>query len=312
MLNRTNYKLMDVLSDILEKVKLSSVVYFKSDFSTPWGMDVPKSPFAQFHIVTRGQCLLRTNDKQVQLFSGDIVVFPIGTSHWLADKESSERKKGQDIVAAILNGKSLFEGDYISTTLVCGHFEFDRNIEHPFIKELPEMIHIKDSDRKELSWLESISNLVIHEAGNETSGSNIILNKLGEVLFIHTLRAFIQKNSKKKGFLAAIQDERISKALKAIHTNPEKNWHLSSLAKIAGMSRTSFSNRFKNLIGETPLNYITNWRILQAKELLNETKKSVGEIAEKVGYQSEAAFNRVFKKRVTITPLKYRQSTLVS
>ena len=287
---------MDVLSDILEKVKLSSVVYFTSDFSTPWGMDVPKGPFAQFHIVTRGHCVLRTKNKKVQLFAGDIVVFPKGTSHWLADKESSVRKKGQDVVEAILNGKSLFDGDYISTTLVCGHFEFDRNIQHPFIKELPEMIHIKDADRKELSWLESISSLVIHEAGNETSGSNIIVNKLGEVLFIHTLRAFIQKNAKKKGFMAAIQDERISKALKAIHTSPEENWHLSSLAKIAGMSRTSFSNQFKSLIGETPLNYITNWRILRAKELLNESRESVGEIAEKVGYQSEAAFNRVFKE----------------
>lgn len=301
---------MDVLSDILEKVKLSSVVYFKSDFSTPWGMDIPKGPFAQFHIVTRGQCVLNIKDKQVQLFSGDIIVFPMGASHWLADKELSERKKGQDIVEAILKGKSLFEGDHISTTLVCGHFEFDRNFGHPFIKELPEMIHITDTDRKELSWLESISNLVIQEAGNESSGSNIIANKLGEVLFIHTLRAFIQKNSKKKGFLVAIQDKRIGKALRAVHINPEKNWQLSSLAEIAGMSRTGFSNQFKNLIGETPLTYITNWRIIRAKELLNDSKKSVGEIAEKVGYQSEAAFNRVFKKYVSQTPLKYRQSIL--
>ena len=310
LLKRTIYSAMDVLSVILEKLKLSSVVYFKSDFSAPWGMDIPKGPFAQFHIVTRGQCVLRTQDKQFQLFAGDIIVFPLGTNHWLADRESSEKKNGQDVVQAILNGKSLFEGDNISTTLICGHFEFDRNIEHPFVHELPEIIHITDTERKELSWLESITNLVIQEAGNENSGSNIIVNKLGEVLFIYALKAFIRKNSSKKGFLAAIQDERISKALRAIHNYPEKDWQLYSLSQIAGMSRTSFSNQFKALIGETPLTYITNWRILQAKELLKESEKSVGEIAESVGYQSEAAFNRVFKKRVAKTPLKYRHSVL--
>lgn len=312
MLNRTFILIMDLLSDILNKVKLSSAVYFKSDFSAPWGMEIPRGPFAQFHIVTRGQCVLKTKDKELQLFAGDIVVFPLGTSHWLADQESSERKGGQDVVQSILDGKSLFEGDNISTTLVCGHFEFDRDIDHPFVHELPEIIHITDSERKEISWLESITNLVIQEAGSENSGSNIIVNKLGEVLFIHTLRAFIQRNSTKKGFLAAIQDERISKALRAIHDSPEKDWRLDSLAQIAGMSRTSFSNKFKDLIGETPLTYITNWRILQAKELLKESKKSVGEIADKVGYQSEAAFNRIFKKRVAQTPLKYRHSVLVS
>lgn len=303
---------MDVLSSILEKVKLSGVVYFKSDFSSPWGMDVPQGPFAQFHIVTRGQCVLRTKHEVLQLFTGDIIVFPLGTSHWLADKESSKREKGQDIVHAILNGESLFEGHNISTTLVCGHFEFDRDLDHPFVRELPEIIHITDAERKEISWLENITDLVIQEAGNENSGSKIIVTKLAEVLFIHTLRAFLLKNSAKKGFLAAIQDERISKTLAAIHNAPEKDWKLSSLAQIAGMSRTGFSTQFKALTGETPLTYITNWRVLQAKELLKESKKSVGEIAERVGYQSEAAFNRVFKKRVAQTPLKYRQSVIVS
>ena len=150
------------------------------------------------------------------------------------------------------------------------------------------------------------------EAGNEKPGSNIIVNKLGEVLFIHVLRAYIQRKSSEIGFLAAIQDQRMSRVLKAIHTSPEKDWQLSSLAQLAGMSRTGFSNQFKTLIGNTPLSYITRWRILQAKELLKESNKPIGEIAGDVGYQSEAAFNRVFKKRVSQTPLKYRQSVLAT
>lgn len=298
---------MDVLSTVLKKVKLSSTVYFKSDFSSPWGMDIPKGPFAQFHIITRGQCILKTKKKTIQLFSGDIVVFPLGTSHWLADTESSSLASGQEVVQSIANGKSLFEGSQVATTLVCGHFEFDRHMNHPFINELPEIIHITDAERKEKSWLENITNLIIQEASNENAGSNIIVNKLGEVLFIHTLRAFFGRNIDNKGFLAAVQDERIGKVLRVIHENPENDWQLQSLAKVAGMSRTSFSNQFKSLVGETPLTYITNWRILQAKELLKESAQSVGEIAEHVGYQSEAAFNRVFKKLVSITPLRYRR-----
>ena len=312
LLISTNYYDMDVLSDILSKVKLSSVVYFKSDFSNPWGMDVPKGPFAQFHIVTRGQCILRTKNESIQLFKGDIIVFPFGASHWLANDEQSKLYKGQDVVQSILSGKSIFEGNNVSTTLVCGHFEFDKNIDHPFIKELPTLIKISEADIKQFHWLKNITDLVIDEAEKEQSGSNIIVNKLGEILFIHTLRAYIEKNKLKSGFIAAIQDERMSRVLKAIHTSPEKNWQLEKLAQVAGMSRTSFTNRFKMLVGETPFNYVTQWRILQAKELLTENNLSVGQIAIQVGYQSEAAFNRVFKKRVKQTPLKFRHHVLVS
>ena len=301
---------MDILSDVLSKVKLSSTVYFKSDFSDPWGMDVPKGPFAQFHIVTKGHCMLKTKDTSLQLFTGDIVVFHFGASHWIANNEKSKRYQGLEVVEAILSGKALFEGDQLSTTLVCGHFEFDRTVVHPFINELPAMIHISNDDVKQFSWLKNITELVIDEAAKEKSGSSVIVNKLGEILFIHTLRALIEKNNLKTGFMAAMQDERISKVLKEIHTHPENDWQLEKLAQIAGMSRTSFINRFKSLIGDTPFNYVTQWRILQAKELLAESNLPVGEIAEQVGYQSEAAFNRVFKKNVEQTPLKFRQRVL--
>lgn len=303
---------MDVFSDVLRSVKLSSAVYFRSDFSSPWGMDIPRGPFAQFHMITRGQCLLSTGDSLIQLFAGDIVVFPLGTSHWLADETCSKRENGQEVVRSIMKGDSLFDGETVSTTIVCGHFEFDRSIDHPFLSALPEVIYIKDEEQKELPWLQSIANLVIHEAGNNHLGSEVIVDRLGETLFVYILRAFMQKNSDSKGFMAAMSDERINKVLKAIHDAPEIDWQLIALAQIAGMSRTGFSNRFKELLGETPLTYITNWRLLKAKELLKESKKTVGEIASEVGYQSEAAFNRVFKKNTAKTPLKYRQSLVLS
>lgn len=303
---------MDLISDVLSKVNLSSVVYFKSNFSVPWGMEVPKGPFAQFHMLSKGQCILKTNQTSLKLNAGDIVVFPFGESHWLANNEKSQRFQGQEVVESILSNQSLFSGKEHSATLVCGHFQFDMTYDHPFIQELPSMIHITNSDLRRFNWLKNISDLVIEEASKQQSGSEIIVNKLGEILFIHTLRAHIEKSKSKHGFIAAIQDDRIGKVLKEIHHSSHQVWSLDQLAGIAAMSRTSFANRFKSLTGETPFNYITRWRLLKAKELLELSKMSVGEIAEQVGYQSEAAFNRVFKKRVSQTPLKFRQNILVS
>jgi len=242
---------MSVLSDILSKVKVNSVVYFKSDFSEPWGMEIPKGEFAQFHIVTKGQCILKTNGKLIKLFTGDIVVFPLGSGHWIADNEMSKRHKGEEVLESILSGNSIFEGNMLSTTLVCGHFEFDRRLDHPFIKELPSIIHINDTDLRQFSWLKNITDLIIEETDNERAGSSIILNKLGEILFVHTLRAYIEKNESINGFIAAIRDTRISKVLKEIHASPKYDWKIEELAKVAAMSRTSFSNRFKALTGDT-------------------------------------------------------------
>ncbi|MGI9551203.1 MAG: AraC family transcriptional regulator [Aurantibacter sp.] len=302
---------MDIISSVLERVTLTSAVYFKSDFAAPWGMEVPQGPFAQFHMVTGGLCILKVNKKMIQLRAGDIIVFPLGTKHWLADSPNSTRKNGQEVVQSVFNGKSVFAGRHAATTLICGHFEFDRTFDHAFIQELPNVIHITGIERKELSWLDSVSNLIVKETESKKPGGEVLLRKLGEILFIHTLRAYIERNGSKKGFMAAIQDKKIGIALKTIHNNPENRMTLASLAQIAGISRTSFSNRFRTLIGDTPMGYITKWRIIEAKRLLKESDRSVGEIAEKVGYKSEAAFNRVFKKQVALTPLKFRKSVNV-
>ncbi len=308
LLNRTLLFNMDILSDVLGKIKLKSAIYFKSDFSSSWGMTISKGPFAQFHIVTRGKCVVNFKNQSIQLFAGDIIVFPLGREHWLADDTKSELKNGQEVVQSVLNGNSIFSGQDIATTLICGHFDFDRSFNHAFIKELPEIIHIKNTERNELTWLKNITDLVIQETGSERIGSNAIVNKLGEILFIHILRAYIVLNKKENGFIASFQEEKISKSLKAIHKSPEKNWQLATLAQEAGMSRTAFSNKFKELLGDTPIEYVTQWRVLTAKELLKETDLSIGQVCENVGYKSEAAFNRLFKRKVGITPLKFRQA----
>ena len=142
---------MDVLSGILEKMKLSSAVYFKSDFSPPWGMDVSSGPFAQFHLIVEGECLLETAKNSMTLYAGDIVVFPFGTEHCLLDAKLSQKKPGVNVVESILEGNSIFKGDTVATTIVCGHFEFDRNFDHSFLKALPDLIYISEHEKSERS-----------------------------------------------------------------------------------------------------------------------------------------------------------------
>lgn len=302
---------MDGLSDVLEKIRLSSAIYFQSDFPVPWGMDVPNGPFAQFHIVTDGKCLLKTRNDLIKLSEGDLVVFPKGTEHWLADSLSSNKSPGMEVVQSIVSGDPIFQGNHVSTSLVCGHFEFDRTVKHGLIDSLPELIYITKTEMEEKDWLQNIVSLVILETKNTRQGNEVVVRKLGEILFIHALRAYIDQNEITEGFLAALKDDRISSSLKLMHDAPGESWTLDSLARKVGMSRTSLSNKFRDLVGETPMNYLTNWRILTAKELLKESDLPVREVAHKMGYQSEAAFNRAFKDRVQVTPLKFRNASRI-
>jgi AraC-like DNA-binding protein len=302
---------MDALSSIFDIIKLKSAVYFKSDFSSPWGMDISKGPYAQFHMIAKGKCILNLKDKKtIELYAGDIVIFPFGEEHWLADNQNSKKVSGLKVVESIWNNNPIFKGNDLATTIICGHFEFDRNIEHSFIKSLPQYIHISDMDRKEFSWLESISNLIMRESGSDQLGNTIAVNRLAEVLFIHSIRAYILQNNDNIGLFVALKNPKLSNVLKLIHNNPEYNWNLENLAHEAGMSRTLFANKFKETVGETPLLYIRNWRIIKAKQFLKDGSDSISEVAEKVGYSSEAAFNRVFKKKVHKTPAVYRRTAL--
>jgi len=159
-------------------------------------------------------------------------------------------------------------------------------------------------------WLEQSAAFMNEELSTGRAGSSVILGRLAEVIFILIIRAYIEEAEVGRGFLRAIKDPKISTSLNYMHTAPEKEWTLEQLAAAAGMSRSLYCKEFKRLLGETPLVYLTNWRILKSKEFLLENKENISEIAEKVGYQSEAAFNRLFKSKVGETPASYRRRVL--
>ncbi len=300
---------MDAMSAILDLFKLKSSVYFKSNFPSGWGMNIPDGPYSQFHIIVSGHCLLKgPGNEERTLYPGDIVLFPHGQSHWLAHDHNSALREGIEVVRDIHSKLKPFDGNEPGVTIICGHFEFDNDFIHPLFSSLPEIIHVPDHVKREYNWLESICGIIIQETGLQTPGAAALTSRLAEVLFIQVIRVYTKMMKIEMGYLAALNDPIINRALEAIHTDPGKFWTVYTLAKHGGVSRTLFANRFRQLVGTTPLSYLTDWRMLKAKELLRTGEVPLNMIADAVGYKSEAAFIRVFRKKFDQTPGKFRRN----
>ncbi|MFQ5418956.1 MAG: AraC family transcriptional regulator [Anaerolineae bacterium] len=300
---------MDVLSDILQMVRLRGTVYFQSDFAGAWGMQMEASDLAAFHMVVRGNCWLRTADSAtpVPLAGGDMVVFLRGGAHWLADRPDGECVPGRAVIEGIENGRHPFREGSLCTTLVCGHFEFDRGLHHPLIQGLPDLVHLRGAERPEDGSLDKIVSLIVQETKASQAGTAVVVDRLAEILFIQILRSYMAK-VQPGGFWAPLQDREISQALTLLHTRPQASWTIESIARSIGMSRSAFAGRFKQLVGETPIRYLTGWRMQRARKLLRETNMPVHAVAQQVGYNSQAAFIRAFQREFRQNPGAMRQA----
>ena len=300
---------MDSLSDSLDLVRLRGVVYFRERFAAPWGMDMPASPVAQFHYVARGRCMLMTVDRDtpIPLNAGDIAVLMRGEAHALGDTPTSHRIPGTDVLAAHRAGDSLLDGDGEPTVLVCGHFEFDQRYRHPMFEELPSLIHLSHPEPERRSWLDSIADAIMAETAAVGPGGDLVVNRLAEVLFVHVLRRHIAETDIGHGHLAALKDPRLIRALNELHASTDRALNLADLATAAGMSRSAFAERFRRVVGMTPMRYLTDWRMLRARALLEAGNVSIAEASARVGYASEAAFARAFKKQFGTPPGKVRR-----
>lgn len=304
---------MDVLSDILQSVHLGGGVYFRCEFSAPWGMEIKPTPVAEFHIIVRGNCWLRMPGRSVPiaLQGGDLVAFPHGDAHTLVDAPEGAALPAEEIV----QGQNLDHygpvthgGSGLPATVLCGYFQFDRDHPHPLVAVLPALIHIRGTDSYDFAWLQTAINFMIHETRTAKPGSEAVVNRLAEVLFVQMVRAHIAQTEAPPGMLAAIADKQIGAALQLAHQAPQQPWSLASLAQRIGMSRSAFAARFNQLVGQTPMQYLTFWRMRKARQLLSESRLGTAAIAEQVGYQSEAAFAKAFKKAVGVGPSAYRRN----
>jgi len=297
----------DALSDVLRMVHLKACIYFVKDMPAPWGMDVPATANGPLHMVLAGQCVLRCDDREIPLQAGDAVLLPHGTRHQMLDNPLTVPEPGPEMMQRLMSEEHT-ETASVSTRMLCGHFEWDGAFDHPFFRELPELIVVRGVfDNQDADRFRTIVELIAKESTDNDPGSSAITDRMGEVLFVSMLRTWMVENKPDKGVLATINDQRLSRVLRQIHKNPNMDLDLNSLAHIAGMSRTSFAVRFREVMGTPPASYLAEWRMLKARRLLLQTKLPTSEIVNRIGYGSDAAFARAFKRRFGDTPGKLRR-----
>jgi AraC-like DNA-binding protein len=306
---------MDVLSDVLDVLKFKGCLYFTTNFGSPWGVKVPQyNNTARFHLVTQGSCWITVNNNPtpIRLTNGDFLIIPHGAAHEMKDELGNEAPPLNTQADGTFDDSGNFVlGDSKSeriTRLVCGHFEFDNGFQHPLLEQLPSYILIKKEESERISWFNQALLVMASEAGDNKLGHDEILKRMSEILFIHTVRLWSEREAETANFLAAVTDPKIGRSLNALHAQPNCRWTVEDLAKSAGMSRTAFAEQFSKLTGMTPMQYVTIWRVQKAQRLLIENDVSVEWVASQVGYESVAAFSRVFKKVAGEGPGAFRRN----
>lgn len=311
---------MDILSDILMRLSLKGTLYFRTSFTSPWGVEVPAyKDVARFHYVHRGGCLVRIGGAEglVALAQGDLLIVPKGASHRLfCDPKTEHRALPLDRVIELsgFSGKGVLiyggDQDDRDTQLICGHFAFDSQASHPLLERLPLYIHLADYGQAAGKWMEYTLRMIGNEAGGNQIGGDLIALKMSEIILVQALRVFLETEGAGQAGLAGLADPQIARALAAVHRAPGDDWTVAELARVAGMSRTAFALRFAQTMAMTPFAYLTGWRMQVARHALRHTSRSIGEVGAEVGYASQAAFARVFKKEVGHTPAAYRRMSL--
>jgi AraC-like DNA-binding protein len=303
---------MDVLSRILDSVELRSSLYYVTELRAPWGLRVPgEAVVCRFHVVAEGSLYLTSGGETRRLGRGDLALVPRGREHVLKDDPETPVT---DLPAALeecgWQGEETFRwgGDGGLCRLVCGHFDFDREAAHPLLDALPPLVHVQATPTYDFRWIDQVMRFIGEESHAQRPGGGVIARRLSEVLFVQVLRHYAETSPRPVPILAGLTDPRLSRALKAMHDRLGSAWSVEALAREAGMSRTAFTVRFGELLGATPMKYLTEERMREAMRLLR-AGVSVAAVAHRVGYKSEAAFARKFKDFSGRGPGAYRRRT---
>ena len=295
---------MDSLSDILNTFRLQVEIFHNAQYCGDWALDTSGSGYVSFHMVTHGDCVVRSESLEgsESLSAGDLVVFPHDSAHLV---ESSENCR---IAVNSQQSKDYSEGlEADSVGLLCGYFKFAQPGNNPILQSLPPVMIRKCEKTEDGDRTAAMLGFMKDEAIQRPTGSQGVINRLTESLFILLVREFLANHEQKQGLAAALADPRISKALDAIHANAEQAWTVEELASVAAMSRSAFAEQFKSLLGESPMAYLARWRMQNAWTWLSEDGISVLEAAQRTGYESEASFSKAFKKVLGQTPGQVRK-----
>ena len=312
---------MDPMTDIFRTMHVTAFGQHRLEATAPWGLiggkksegkATPASPtdLAHFAMLSRGNCWLSVEGipDPIPLTGGDCFLLARDTSIVMRDSPRTRPTSTFREVAAKIDGNvAHYGGGGAPTTIVCGSLSFNRASLKPITQLLPRFILIK-ADQAHTLALHNTMQALASEMAEQAPGSEVVSTRLAEVLIIQILRAHIASGSERdKGWLGAIFDPQIGTALSAVHNCVDSPWTVESIATAAGMSRSAFAARFKELLGQTPLEYVTEWRMLKAIQLLEERDKKLIDIARSVGYESDAAFSKTFKRLVGASPGEYRR-----
>ena len=304
----------DPLGEALHFLRMNGAYYCRSELTAPWGLTIPPTPgYLWFHVVTSGRLWLETGDEErdwIQL--GDLALVPHGDGHVLRSEPGAaapgildlEREAVSDRYEILRHG-----GGGAPTGLICGAVRFAHPAAGNLIEVLPRTIRVEASSSPRLEWMQGILRLMASEAAELRPGSEAVITRLGDILVIQAIRAWIESDpAAQRGWLGALQDPQIGRAISNVHRDPARNWTVASLAGELAMSRSAFAARFTELVGEPVMSYVARWRMQVAVAALKEEGATVGQLADRLGYRSEAAFSRAFKRVIGVSPGAIRRS----
>jgi len=312
--NTTIPRFSDPLGEVLHLLKLTGTLYSRAELTAPWAIELPAfENCMMFHVVTAGQCWLEVDAEEPRLLqAGSLALVPHGNGHCIRRNLEDKAVPLFDIPVEQVSERyeiMKFGGGGELTQLTCGVVRFDHVAGKQLISLLPKILQINSWSDDEGNWLQSTLRLITHEARTLRPGGETVITHLADILIIQAIRSWINSAPEaEQGWLAALRDSHVGQALSTIHREPEKNWTVASLAKEVGMSRSGFSARFTSLVGQSVMRYLTHWRMQLAHEQLQATSDSLTVLAERLGYQSEAAFCRAFKRVFGVSPGSVRHT----
>lgn len=317
----------DVLSDLLRTVRLTGAAYFEVEACEPWAAEQPPSDavlrkvlpgagnLIAYHVVTEGRCFTTMLDGQsLPLEAGEVIVYPRGNPHVMSStpgmRAAPVSAEAFDAVAA---SRLPFFVNYggngpATARLVCGFLACDAGPFNPLLDALPPMIKSGDPHGADNGWLGQFIRVARQESASRRAGGESILSKLSELMFIEVVRRYLETLPQQQAnWLAGLRDPFIGKALSLLHARPAHRWSLEELAREVGLSRSVLAERFTEVVGTPPLQYLAQWRMQIALGLLGSGTANIARIATEIGYESEAAFSRAFKKQVGMPPSAWRR-----
>lgn len=304
----------DALTEVLDTLQIEGHIYCVNDMKKPWAIEEKDRKQIYFYVIERGSGHIKfeRRKKEVVFEGGDLLLITSGEHHIVYNGSPDNPVSNRQFFSEDVKARHYLQihgGSDEETKFICGAFFFKYLKENALVSSLPSVVHIKAENGETENWLKPLLQLLSDEARNSNAGAGAVINRLTEIIFVQAIRVWIKtQKDEQTGWLAALKDTQICRVLNLLHQNPAKDWTVAEIAAEAGMSRSPFAAKFTKLVGEPPLKYLTKWRMNLAADYLQSSELNTGEIAQKVGYETVAAFSKNFKKQFGKSPREFKKN----